>query len=227
VLERLDKSYNDFKTSIYSEFRTNQKAYTLESLSTAILDKFRRRKQQKKEDSSDEEEKVGQVLYTNTKKGYSSKPWKKVKGKYCNYYKKPGHLPHKCFHLHPSLKRPQSTTSTNNRVEKKKKGKPNKARQEREDNENTLLIAKVRSLGDIPSRPRLQEPLQPDKPRLIELASDNDSKVKYKLNNKAEDKATSDNNENLIEGIEKVFITTTLSQGVKLANSLSGLVTRL
>jgi LTR polyprotein gag-polypeptide-like protein len=42
VLERLDKSYNDFKTSIYSEFRTNQKAYTLESLSAAILDEFRR-----------------------------------------------------------------------------------------------------------------------------------------------------------------------------------------
>ena len=40
VLERLDKSYNDFKTTIYSEFRNNKKAYTLETLSSHILDEY-------------------------------------------------------------------------------------------------------------------------------------------------------------------------------------------
>ena len=52
VLERLDKSYDDFKTSIYSTLRDNANTYTLEQLSSHIMDESRRR--QSMSDSSEE-----------------------------------------------------------------------------------------------------------------------------------------------------------------------------
>ena len=206
VLERLDKLYNDFKTAIYSDFCNNQKAYTLESLLAAILDEYRRRKQQPT-DSSEEEEAPGKVLYTNTKKGYLLKPWKKTKGKYCNHCKKPGHSPHECFVLHPHLKRPQKKDSSNNRVEK---SKPNKARKEREEKEKAL-IASVNALGIIEKR-KLQKPLKPQIPddqRLIEISEDE--------NDEYDDVD--------FEDVEMVFTTTSIPKD--LTNALLGLVEKL
>src|SRR5208337_4257328 len=46
VLEKLNKSYSDFKTTVYANFRTDKKAYTFETLSFSILDEYRRRKEQ-------------------------------------------------------------------------------------------------------------------------------------------------------------------------------------
>ena len=141
------------------------------------------------------------------KKGYSSKPWKKTKGKYCNHCKKPGHSPHECFVLHPHLKRPQKKDSSNNQV---KKSKPNKARKEREEKEKAL-IALVNALRIIKKK-KLQKPLKPQIPddqRLIEISEDE--------NDEYDDVD--------FEDVEMVFTTTSIPKD--LTNALSGLVEKL
>src|SRR5208282_4949332 len=105
VLEKLDKSYSDFKTTVYANFRSDEKAYTLESLSSSILDEYRRRREQG--DSSKEEK----VHFT------SKKPWKKKKGKFCKYCEKPGHAAAEYWILYPNLK----PNTKGKKVEKKKK----------------------------------------------------------------------------------------------------------
>jgi hypothetical protein len=148
VLESLDKSYNDFKTAIYANFRNNEKAYTLESLSSNILDEFRRRKNSKESSSSDSDEKAMVA---------SKKPWKKTKGRYCKHCSTPGHTPAVCWRLHPELNpfkvvkntrlfgskktsNPKSKNSSNST------SKSNSKRKEREKRE-LALIAAVRNLG--------------------------------------------------------------------------------
>src|SRR5208282_4463809 len=110
VFEKLDKSYSDFKTTVYANFRSDEKAYTLETLSFSILDEFRRRKEQ---GDSLEEEKA----YLTSKK-----PWKKKKGKFCKYCEKPGHAAAECWILHPKLK----PNIKGKKVEKKKKNQKKK-----------------------------------------------------------------------------------------------------
>ena len=107
VLERLDKSYDDLKTAIYSSYRDNSNAYTLEQLSSHIMDEFRRRKSIS--DSSEEEEKafVAFKKWKKAKKAGSKKRW-------CDHCEVPSHKTNQCWVLHPSL-RPKKTKD---RVEK-------------------------------------------------------------------------------------------------------------
>ncbi len=89
VIERLEKSYNDFKACLYARLRDDENAYTFETLSEAIHFEFQRRKAC--DDLSGEERKDAGLV-------------KKKKKGYCNHCRMPGHSPHECWDLHPHLK---------------------------------------------------------------------------------------------------------------------------
>ena len=214
VLERLDKSYNDFKSAIYSDFRNNEKAYTLETLSSHILDEYRRRKNSL-DNSSSEEEGPSTVLYSNTKKGYSSKPWKKTKGKFCNHCKKPGHSPSECFHLHPHLRRPQQSQGQKAyRVEKQPKSSSStpSIREKREIREKALIAA-VEKLG------QFQAQRAPEPENLLDRVSSDDL-----MNLDLLDLGPDGQKSPLQGDFEEVILH---SSSKDIANSLPGLVGRL
>ena len=95
VLERLDKLYDDFKTSIYSTLRDNANTYTLEQLSSHIMDESRRR--QSMSDSSEEES----ALVTSNKRKWKNKS---AKGRWCDQCELPFHNTDKCWILHTNLR---------------------------------------------------------------------------------------------------------------------------
>ena len=128
LLEKLDNSYKDFKSNIYSQFRQNEKAYTLETLIANIADESRR----KQFADSNSEEEINYLSSNSKKKG-------KDKEKYCSHCKKAGHNPSDCYQLFP-----HKSPYNKNKVTKVKKPS-NKSRSERDKREKAL-IAKVEEL---------------------------------------------------------------------------------
>lgn len=166
ILERLDKSYNGFKSSIYNSFRIDEKAYSLESLSSLILDEYRRKKSSEESTTSSSEEEEKALL--------TKKPWKKSKGKYCSHCKKLNHNPAECFILHPELKRKKkvekSTSISNSNSNRLKREKAllaalSKAyaevEKDSEKEKEKALVAAVRQLGlqkSLPMTPSTSQP---------------------------------------------------------------------
>jgi transposase InsO family protein len=148
ILEKLDKSYDDFKTSIHSNLRQKGNSLNLEEISSQILDESRRRQNQKdnvQPSSSDEE--IARVYYTQAKakaksKGHNQKTKSYSKSysnlyqtgpNYCNFCKKMGHVNQNCFKLHPELAL-KSLSKGGVSKHYKEKDKPSKPRIEtRED----------------------------------------------------------------------------------------------
>jgi len=124
------------------------KVYSLEDLSSIILDEFKRKRSSSlrttTENSLESSSKEERVYYTKTK---SKKAWKKPKGKFCTYCKKPSHSYFECFHLHPNLKPYKVTKKKGKEKEKEKqKGQSKERRAKRKARKEALLVA-IRSLS--------------------------------------------------------------------------------
>ena len=107
VLERLERSFDDFKTLIYSTLRDIASAYTLEQLSSHIIDKFKRR--QSISNSLDKEK----ALTTSKKR-----KWKQSKGHQCKQCKVTSHNTDKCWILHSTLRPKRAKTEKGNGTDK-------------------------------------------------------------------------------------------------------------
>lgn len=130
ILHNLDNSYFSYITSVSQALRNNPNYYTLETLSSSLLDESKR-------------------LENNGEKAFliNKKPWKKTKvALKCSYCKLKGHLYKDCYFLHPN-KAPKGFKVAKNKKlsskEKKsfKKEKENNKREEREKKQEDLLIA--------------------------------------------------------------------------------------
>jgi hypothetical protein len=127
ILEKLDKSFNDFKSNIYATLRSNKNAYTTEDLFCHIMDENRRKISENDSESENVlftknfRNKNGKTRYKNNNNG-NKKP-----DMWCILHKNYSHNTANCRSLIRVFKKQKAlahATNINNNIQKESTKKP-------------------------------------------------------------------------------------------------------
>jgi len=100
ILHNLSEEFKAFTASITQSFRSNENAYSIDTLIAAIIDEAKRHKYRNQANTASLEPRKGKGGKKNSRVGKNSS-WKKEKGQLCKIYNKPSHKSENCYLLHP------------------------------------------------------------------------------------------------------------------------------
>jgi hypothetical protein len=137
ILNSLNSDYEGFKQNVSQTLRSNEKAYTIQSLFTSLLDEAKGQQYKQQVNNVN----TGRNNYNQSNR--NKKLWKKNKGEFCSYCKLPNHAEKDCYFLHPNKAPANWKNNSRNRVNKNSKS--NKGKQQ---DEEALLLNRVEELSD-------------------------------------------------------------------------------
>ena len=144
LLSKLPPSFEGFKAAVYNSMRTQEKPFSLETLSSMVLNEAKRQgaaAASAKKASQPSYKGKGDASSSEEERAYLTKvkqEWRKAKGRSCTHCRRPGHKASSCFILYPALKPVKPV-----KVEKKKAGKKEERRSTRDEREEAQVALSV------------------------------------------------------------------------------------